>query len=297
MTAQYIAELDDRAVIRVSGPEARSFLHNLLTCDLETITDGTARYGALLTPQGKVLVDGFVMTQHPDTLIVDLPRASAAEFLKRLKVYKLRAKVEIADVTADHRVYVVWGGAGPPMLPGVVVRDPRLDALGYRAVVPRTAIVAGSGLSGFTRTDPGAYHAHRIALGVPQSGRDFVLGDAFPHDVDMDQLKGVDFTKGCYVGQEVVSRMHHRGTARRRIVKALGEESLPPPGAQILANDRPIGTLGSVAGKAGLALVRLDRAKAAMDAGETITADGHPIRLELPEWAGFGWPESETKAG
>lgn len=295
MTAHYIAELDDRAVVRVGGPEARSFLHTLLTCNVETMTDGTARYGALLTPQGKVLVDGFVTAQQ-DAYLIDVPRAEAAGLIKRLQVYKLRAKVEISDATTDYRVYAIWGTDAAPMLPGIVVRDPRLDALGFRAIVPRTATLAGSGVSGFTRTDAGAYHAHRIALGVPQSGRDFTLGDAFPHDIDMDQLDGVDFKKGCYIGQEVVSRMHHRGTARRRIVQVTGADDLPPPGAQILVGERAIGTLGSAAGKAGLALVRLDRAKAAMDAGQPITADGHPITLTLPDWARFGWPESEPSS-
>lgn len=295
MSGQYISELDDRAVIRVAGPDARHFLHNLLTSDLEMLADGHARYGALLTPQGKVLVDGFVMPQQ-DGFLVDIPRASAPEFLKRLQVYKLRAKVEVSDASADFRVYVLWGVEGAPMLPGVVVRDPRLAALGWRALVPRATTMAGAHVSGFTRTNAGAYHAHRISLGIPESGRDFTLGDTFPHDADMDQLSGVDFTKGCYVGQEVVSRMHHRGTARRRIVKVHGVDSLPPPGAQIIAGDRPIGTLGSTAGQAGLALIRLDRAKAAMDAGQTISADGHPITLSLPDWAGFGWPEVEPSS-
>ncbi|WP_018698011.1 YgfZ/GcvT domain-containing protein [Amorphus coralli] len=295
MSGQYISELDDRAVVRVAGADARTFLHNLLTADLERLVDGEARYGALLTPQGKVLVDGFVMPQQ-DGFLIDVPRASAPEFLKRLQVYKLRAKAEISDVTGDYRVYAIWGTEAAPMLPGVVVRDPRLAALGFRALVPRATTVAGAHVSGYTRTGPAAYHAHRIANGIPESGRDFALGDTFPHDADMDQLSGVDFAKGCYVGQEVVSRMHHRGTARRRIVMVRGAETLPPPGAQIIAGDRPIGTLGSTAGQTGLALVRLDRAKAAMDAGQTISADGHPITLSLPDWAGFGWPEVQPSS-
>jgi folate-binding protein YgfZ len=137
--------------------------------------------------------------------------------------------------------------------------------------------------------DAPAYHAHRVALGVPEGGVDFTFGDTFPHDADMDQLGGVDFAKGCYIGQEVVSRMEHRGTARRRIVAATSSGPLPPPGAAITANGKPIGQLASVAGRRGLAQIRIDRAKAAIDAGVAILAADVPLTLTLPVWARFTW--------
>ncbi|MEZ5841772.1 MAG: hypothetical protein R3D02_15565 [Hyphomicrobiales bacterium] len=130
---------------------------------------------------------------------------------------------------------------------------------------------------------------------MPEARRDFDYGDVFPHDVDMDCLNGLDFKKGCYVGQEVVSRMQHRGTARRQVVLAEGAAALPTAGTEIIASGKPVGSLGSSAGTKGLALVRLDRAKAAIDAGEAMIADGVEVRLSLPAFATFTWP-AETEA-
>jgi folate-binding protein YgfZ len=170
-----------------------------------------------------------------------------------------------------------------------IALDPRLAELGFR-VVPE----AGADLNpeGYVRVPAGAYHQHRIALGIPEGGVDFAYGDAFPHDADLDQLGGVAFAKGCYVGQEVVSRMQHRGTARRRIIGVSGEAPLPVAGSEIVAAGRAIGTLGSSAGMHGLALIRLDRAKAAIDAGEELRAGDVPVHLSIPTWAKFGWPAS-----
>jgi tRNA-modifying protein YgfZ len=139
------------------------------------------------------------------------------------------------------------------------------------------------------------YDAHRVSLGVPEGGIDFTFGDAFPHDADMDQLSGVAFAKGCYVGQEVVSRMEHRHTARRRIITINSPAPLPA-NSEIVAGGRPIGTVGSSADGTGVALVRLDRAKEAMDRGEPITADGVPVSLTIPAWARFGWPSASREA-
>jgi len=166
--------------------------------------------------------------------------------------------------------------------------DPRLPDLGWRA------LAGGDVVTDATEAD---YDAHRIARGIPEGGLDFAFGDAFPHDVDMDQLHGVAFTKGCYVGQEVVSRMEHRHTARRRVVVARAADRLPA-NSEVLAAGRPIGTLGSSAGELALALVRLDRAKDAMDRGEPLTAAGVPLSLSIPEWARFSWPTpAEAREG
>ena len=184
-----------------------------------------------------------------------------------------------------------WGGDAPPILDGPVAPDPRLAALGYRAIVPPGADMAPD----YTEATDADYHAHRIALGIPEGGVDFAYGDAFPHDAAMDQLHGVDFRKGCYIGQEVVSRMEHRGTARRRPVIARGA-ALPAAGAAITAGDKPVGAIGSTKGNLGLALVRLDRAQEAMDAGVPLMAAGAPIELAIPAWAGFDWPKAAEPA-
>jgi folate-binding protein YgfZ len=243
-----------------------------------------------LTPQGKVLFD-FIVFHDGRRFLFDLPRASAADFTRRLTFYRLRARVAVDDLSEAHRVVAAWGD-GAPNRDGAVAPDPRLAALGWRAIVAADA----ADPPGLAPASEAEYDAHRIALGVPEGGIDFPFGEPFPHDTDMDQLGGVDFAKGCYVGQEVVSRMEHRGTARRRVVIALGAAPLPPPGTPLTAGGRPVGTLGSSAGGAGIALVRLDRARQAIDAGQPIQAGAATVTLALPGWARFGWPDAGGEA-
>jgi folate-binding protein YgfZ len=193
-------------------------------------------------------------------------------------------------------VLAAWDGFGTPQY-GLSYADPRLPALGMRSMLPphladKAAAELGADLVGADQ-----YEVHRIALGVPQGGLDFSYGDAFPHETDMDQLGGVDFAKGCYVGQEVVSRMEHRGTARTRAVPVRYDGATPLAGAAITAGARPVGTLGSAANGYGVALVRLDRAAEALSHGDTLAADGVPIRLVKPDWARFAFPgEAEVAA-
>ncbi|MGV8841272.1 MAG: CAF17-like 4Fe-4S cluster assembly/insertion protein YgfZ [Bauldia sp.] len=280
-------DLPDRGVVEVLGPDARPFLHNLLTTDVARIVPGAAGYGGLLTPQGKILFDFIVHDAGGDRFLLDVARDRASDLAKRLGFYKLRAAITIADRSDAVRVVAAWEG-GPSLPAGsIVAPDPRLAELGIRAVVPAGAAMPEAG-----RASPSAYRAHRLALGVPEGGVDFTFGDAFPHDADMDQLGGVDFAKGCYTGQEIVARMEHRGTARRRIIRVSADAPLPPPGTPILANDIEIGTLGSTEGATGLAMLRLDRAADAMRTGQPITAGGVAITLSLPAWARFTWPEA-----
>jgi folate-binding protein YgfZ len=284
MNQGQISELSRRGVVAVKGPDATTFLNDLVTSDVPEDV-GAARLGALLTPQGKILFD-FIVVRGPDGFLFDMPRSATAAFAKRLGFYRLRAKVEFADLSEEREVVAAWGASGSPVLDGLVYRDPRHPDLGYRAIVPEGADMAPDYAE--ARTD--AYDAHRIALGIPEAGVDFAYGDVYPHDVDMDQLGGVDFKKGCYVGQEVVSRMQHRGTARRRFVQLSAAGDLPAAGTPLTAGTAAIGTLGSSVGGAGLALVRLDRAKAAIDAGTPIEAAGVALTLALPAWAKFTWP-------
>jgi tRNA-modifying protein YgfZ len=278
-----IAELSRRGVVAVGGADAETFLNDLITSDVPKAA-GAAAFGGLLSPQGKVLFD-LIVFRAGDRYLFDLPKAVVADFIKRLGFYRLRAKVEISDVSDDRIVVAGWGG-GRPILDGPAAADPRLAALGFRAIVPAGADMAPD----FVEASVADYDAHRIGVGVPEGGIDFAFGDAFPHDAEMDQLYGVDFTKGCYVGQEVVSRMEHRGTARRRFVLATGADPLPAVGTPVMAGEKAIGTMGSSVGSNGLALVRLDRAKDAMDHGVAIHAGGVTLSLSLPGWAKFGWP-------
>lgn len=291
------ALLPDRGVVKVVGDGARPFLHGLVTADVLQVAPGTARFCALLTPQGKIIAD-FILTEAPAKdgggFFLDVPRAVMATLIARLNLYKLRAKVLIEDLSEVLGVLAVWDGNGATKQ-GLAYPDPRLPALGQRLMLPphlAAATAAGLGAS-FVGADD--YEAHRIALGVPQGGADFAYGDAFPHESDMDQLGGVDFTKGCYIGQEVVSRMEHRGTARTRAVPVRYDGAAPQLGAQITAGDRQIGTMGSSAGGRAVALLRLDRAADAIAQNKTLSAGGTPIHLVKPDWAHFAFPgESEA---
>jgi len=274
MATGRIAELSRRGVVAVGGADGRKFLDDLITSDIERTAGGGTAYGGLLTPQGKILFD-FLVFADGERFLFDLPRKLVADFIKRLSFYRLRARVDIADLSDERIVVAAWGSVAPPILDGPSAPDPRLAVLGFRGIVPPGADMAAD----FAEVSEAEYDAHRIKLGVPEGGIDFAFGEAFPHDADMDQLGGVDFDKGCYVGQEVVSRMEHRGTARRRIVQAHGS-ALPAAGTAITAGDKPVGTLGSVNGGEGLAI----------DAGSPIKAGEAAIELSLPPWARFGWP-------
>src|SRR6202030_768405 len=164
---------------------------------------------------------------------------------------------------------------------------PRLPALGLRVMLPPHLAAEAAGDLGAALVAPEAYETHRIALGVPRGGLDFSYGDAFPHEADMDQLNGVDFAKGCYVGQEVVARMEHRGNARTRIVPVAFDGFAPDAGAAVTAAEKPVGTFGSSADGRALAMLRLDRADDALAAGHALVAGAVTLRLVKPDWARF----------
>ena len=275
------AFLPDRGVVKVSGDGARDFLNGLVTTDVALLRPGLGRFGALLTPQGKIVTD-FLITEAPSGhgggFLIDCPRALAPGLATKLGFYKLRAKVGIENLSDSLGVVAVWDGE-PAMKPDLAFADPRHSALGWRILVPEELAQKVADLIGAEMVDSTVYDAHRIAAGAPRGGLDFMYGDAFPHETNMDRLHGVDFDKGCYVGQEVVSRMQHRGTARTRTIRILLDGPAPEPGAAIVAGDKSSGTMGSAAGGAGLALLRIDRAADALQAGTPLTAGGLALRL------------------
>ncbi|MBS7544531.1 YgfZ/GcvT domain-containing protein [Ancylobacter oerskovii] len=279
-----IALFGQRALARIDGADAAHFLDNLLTA--RTPAPGTARYAALLTPQGKIIADMFVYAVE-EGFRLDVPADRLPDLLKRLTLYRLRAKVEIAALEG-WRVGIAWNGAEPPA--GVAAfADPRLPALGIRFLLPPGVAVAED-------ADEAAWQAHRVALGVPEGGRDFAYADAFPHEADMDQLHGIDFDKGCYVGQEIVSRMQHRGTARTRVVPFAVCGPAPAPGTAILAGGKTLGTVGSGVEGRVLALIRLDRLAEARESGLAIEADGVTLVPERLDWASFAIPGTGSAA-
>ena len=279
------AFLPDRGVVKVAGEDARNFLNGLVTTDLDRLKPGLGRFGALLTPQGKIVVD-FLITEapagHGGGFLIDCPKALADTLATKLKFYKLRAKVTVENLSADLGVLAAWDGR-PAAQPDLAFADPRQDGLGFRILIPENLKEKLSGLIGADLVDATEYEAHRIALGVPRGGLDFMYSDAFPHETNMDRLAGVDFDKGCYVGQEVVSRLQHRGTARTRSVKVLLDGPSAEAGATILAGDKPVGTIGSTSGGKGIALVRIDRVADALDGGQPLTAGGLALKLAEPD--------------
>jgi hypothetical protein len=285
------ALLADRSVIRVAGDDARRFLHGLLTADIANLSPESPRYAALLTPQGKIVAD-FIVTAAKDAdgpgFLLDCPRAVAPTLLQRLNFYKLRSRVTVEDLSDRLGVLALWDGGNAAH--ARAYRDPRLPALGWRLIMPPQSVAAAVAELKAKPVDPADYEAHRVALGIPSGGADFAYGDAFPHEADMDQLGGVDFDKGCYVGQEVVSRVEHRATARSRVVPVAFEGGVPASGAAVTAGEKQIGRIGSVAAGRGLAMLRLDRVADAMAATQPLRAGGVGIRPVRPDWAKFAFP-------
>ena len=279
------ALLPDRGVVKVSGEDARNFLNGLVTTDVTELAPGLGRFGALLTPQGKIIVD-FLITEAPSGhgggFLIDCPRALAQGLADKLGFYKLRAKVAVENLSDSLGVLAAWDGDFT-LKPDLSYADPRHPALGWRILIPEELKQKVADLIGADLVDSGLYEARRIASGAPRGGLDFMYGDAFPHETNMDRLHGIDFDKGCYVGQEVVSRMQHRGTARTRTVKVLLDGFAPEPGTAILAGDKQVGTIGSTAGQHGLALIRTDRVTNALEAELALTAGGLGLRLAEPE--------------
>ncbi|MDZ5696253.1 folate-binding protein YgfZ [Chelativorans sp. M5D2P16] len=272
-------QIADRAVIRVAGPEAESFLQNILTPDLTVLGTDEARPGALLTPQGKILFDFLISRTGSDGFLLECSSETAQDFLKRLMLYKLRAKADVS-LQEQEPVLVSWeSDSASSHTDSGGIRDCRFPETVNVRRHQGGEMQAEASLEDWERL--------RIAHGVAESGSDYALGEAFPHDVLLDQNGGVGLRKGCYVGQEVVSRMHHRGTARRRLVIVRGEDPLPAPGGELTAEGRPLGKLGTVQGADGLAIVRIDRAAEARQAGTQVLAGTVPVTLRVPAYAGF----------
>jgi folate-binding protein YgfZ len=270
--------LSDRGVVKVAGSDAESFLHRLVTNSVLAIPPGEARYAGLLTPQGKLLFD-FLVVPLPEGaaagFYLDCLKTLAPDLAQRLNFHKLRAKIIVEDLSATLAVAAFWNEA-PPVIEGTIYSDPRAPDLGSRVIAAHAA------LAEITVSNEGAYEAHRIALGVAKGGVDFLYGETFVHDANMDFMHGVDFKKGCYVGQEVVARVQYRKSARKRIVKIHFDGSAPPPGTEIVAAETAIGQVGSVAGSNGLAMLRLDRLEDAKAAGATIKAGDAKVEIIVP---------------
>ncbi|MEM8749532.1 MAG: folate-binding protein [Pseudomonadota bacterium] len=273
--------LENRAVVGLAGKDCTPFLQNIITCDVENLASSEARHGALLTPQGKILFE-FILQRREEGYWIDVHADLADDFIKRLTFYKLRADVSIERT--DKSVFVDLGRTQPNQ--DGWFADPRLADLGMRRYGDDPSLVDGTK----------AWNTHRIQVGVAELVEDYDPSSVFPHEAMFDHFAhgGVDFEKGCYVGQEVVSRMQHRGTARSRFihVHAPSGQPLPEKGTDVsTADGKTIGTMGSSTGSGGLALVRLDRAAAAQTNDFAVRAGDTQVELQLPAYFPGAWPQ------
>ncbi|MBX3571169.1 MAG: folate-binding protein YgfZ [Mesorhizobium sp.] len=286
--------LADRALVRVAGPDAEHFLQNIVTADLTELPDGALKPCALLTPQGKILFDFLIARSGTDAFLIDCRSDVADDLVRRLMLYRLRAKAEISKLDQQVATTEWEDDSSPSDVDSSPSEKESTHLLHDLRFAGPTVLRRYGGSAG--KDARNAWDRLRIANGVAESGVDYQLSDAFPHDVLLDQNGGVGFRKGCYVGQEVVSRMQHRGTARRRVLVARSDGPLPAPGTEIVANGRPVGTLGTVVGAEGLAIARIDRVKEAMDNGVPILAGEVALALSIPPRATFAFPD-DTVAG
>jgi len=258
----------DRAVFRLAGPDAHKLLNDVVTGHVPASAESSAAWWALLSPQGKILAEGLAAWAE-GALWLDVHAGVADDFFRRMRMYRLRAQVEIADLRESHRV-----GFSPEPVPGAAQDRRGPVQLGWRVIAPVDEA------ADWVQADH-AFQAARIGAGIAIQGNDFPTNDVFAHDIGMDILDGIDFAKGCYVGQEVVSRMKHRGTARRRPVLVSGIEAPGP----VMAGPREAGALGHVVGGRAVAILRLDRIT---DPG-AVTIAGRPVALALPSWATYAF--------
>jgi tRNA-modifying protein YgfZ len=275
-----VCVLRDRGVIEMAGADATGLLQRLITNSVLNIPKREGRYAGLLTPQGKLLFDFFVIPLPEGAeagYFIDCAGEQTADLVKRLNLHKMRAKIAIENKSEKFAVAAIFGGDAATGIEGVFYRDARAPHMGLRVIVPR-----GDASAKLDRTEASRYEEHRIAQGVPKGGIDFAYGAAFVHDVNFDLMNGVDFKKGCYVGQEVVARVHYRDSARKRIVKFHFDGPPPAQGTEITAGETIIGQIGSTAGEEGLAMVRLDRLEEARVAGIALKAGDAAVDVIFP---------------
>jgi folate-binding protein YgfZ len=292
--------LVDRGVLRVAGEDARSFLQGLVSNDVLRVTPDRAIWAAFLTAQGRYLYD-FFLSELNGGLILEGESARLPDLKRRLSMYKLRSRVTIEEPDQDFGVWVLIGddaaaaiglrvdepGTALPVNGGVVFVDPRTSACGLRAVLPRDegeAILAGYG---FTRGDPADYHRLRIKHGLPDGSRDMLVEKSLLLECGFDELHGIDWQKGCYLGQELTARTRYRGLVKRRLVPVTVDGALPPPGTPILLAGKEIGEVRSGVDGLALAFFRLDGLAAVADAGGSVVVGEAHLTPHKPSWANF----------
>lgn len=299
MTEPCYALLEHRGVLEIGGTDRREFLQGLISNDTHKLSPSRALYAAFLTPQGKYLHD-FFLAELGDAFYLDGEKARLPDLLRRLSLYKLRAKVTLADVSDKFAVAVAFGGNAPaklglvgehgaatPFADGVAYVDPRLGALGARLILPRAMAPAVIERAGLAHTDPAAYDQLRLAQGVADGSRDLVVEKTILLEAGFDELNGVDWEKGCYIGQELTARTKYRGLIKKRLLPVTVDGPLPEPGTVIRLGDQEAGEMRSGRGHLGLALLRLDMIDETAKSGGSLLAGSARVVPAKPDWAKY----------
>ena len=286
--------LDNRQVLKISGEEARDFLQGLVSNDLTRVSENQAIYAALLSPQGKYLHDFFIAELDGD-FYLDCESARVDDLFKRLRMFKLRAKVDL-ELIEDMAVVALFGelvhdalsinstpGSALNWLGGILFTDPRLSEVGARAILPRNALEIALQNKKFNKTPLEEYDSLRLSFGLPDSSRDMEVDKTILLEVGFDELNGVDFNKGSYVGQELTARTKHRGLIKKRLIPVSFVSAAPATGTKITQDGKNAGELRSTAGSFALALLRLD----ALQNLSPLLADGVILTPHKPPWANF----------
>jgi len=291
-----LVHLADRAVILAEGPDAETLLQNTLTPDLAQLKEGEARPGALLTPQGKILFDFLISRAGADAFRLDCRKDVAEDFIKRLTFLRVRAKVNFS-LQEQELVSASWDDDSSLSENDSTSGETDSTSLTDRRFPASVSVFRHYGPTAGDASLLDEWHLLRIEHGVPESGMDYELSDAFPHDILFDQNGGTGLRKGCYVGQEVVSRMHHRGTARRRLVITQGNADFAPENKDVTAGGKAIGHLGTIVGDKALAILRIDRAAEAQATSIPIMAGDIELTLRVPAYANFSIAAADGEAG
>jgi folate-binding protein YgfZ len=292
-------ELTDRGVLSIAGEDARTFLQGLISNDVRKVSASRAVYSALLTAQGKYLHDFFLLARNGE-LLLDCEKARAADLLKRLGMYRLRSKVNLANSGERYRILACYGdgaaerfglastsGQADVFADGVAYVDPRLASLGVRVLLPRDAGLDSIARLGFAAADLEVYDRHRLTEGVPDGSRDLIVDKSILLENGFDELNGIDWDKGCYIGQELTARTKYRGLIKKRLMPVSVDGPLPAPGTPIALGDDEAGEMRSGLDGQGLALLRLEAIDKAAAAAQPLTAAGAAIRPVKPGWAKF----------
>ena len=299
MAEEHRLFLENRGIIAVSGEEATSFLQGLVSNDVTKVSNEQAVYAAFLTPQGKFLFDFFIL-RDGGRLLLDCEADRADDLMRRLNMYKLRSKVSLENATGDYRVIALIGedalaslgldpvpGMAKPLDGGIVFVDPRLSALGARAILPGDKAEAAPFLNDFTQIGNDAYDRLRLELGIADGARDLTVEKALLMESGFDELNGIDWDKGCYMGQETTARTKHRGLVKKRLMPVMIDGPLPAAGMPVFSGDREIGEMRSGRDGLALALIRLEELDPENGPAPTFTSGEARVTPKSPDWASF----------